>query len=218
MAAPKAILFDWDNTLVDTWPVIHEALHNTFTAMGLEPWSLETVKKRVAKSMRDSFPEVFGANWEEAAKIYQKAYQAIQLEKIKPLPGAEDTLALLRSMNMNVAVVSNKRGVNLRKEVTHLGWDKYFYTLVGSDDSAKDKPHPEPVIHALKPVGLSPSADCWFVGDSVIDLECAQNTGCKAIFYGNAHKVEGAPGNYSCEGFNVWQKCANHIELQKFLS
>ena len=31
---PQAALFDWDNTLVDTWPVIHEAMNTTLSAMG----------------------------------------------------------------------------------------------------------------------------------------------------------------------------------------
>ena len=38
---PAAIVFDWDNTLVDTWPVIHESLMVTLSAMGHEPWTFE---------------------------------------------------------------------------------------------------------------------------------------------------------------------------------
>ena len=34
---PRAILFDWDNTLVDTWPTIVECYHDTFTALGQTP-------------------------------------------------------------------------------------------------------------------------------------------------------------------------------------
>ena len=30
---PRAILFDWDNTLVDSWATIHEALNVVMTAM-----------------------------------------------------------------------------------------------------------------------------------------------------------------------------------------
>jgi phosphoglycolate phosphatase len=39
LTKPKAILFDWDNTLADTWPTIHQAMSETFAAMGQEPWS-----------------------------------------------------------------------------------------------------------------------------------------------------------------------------------
>lgn len=52
---PKAIIFDWDNTLVDTWPLIKTAINNTMSKMGRDHWSLEKVKNTVHKSMRDSF-------------------------------------------------------------------------------------------------------------------------------------------------------------------
>ncbi len=217
LVTPRAILFDWDNTLVDTWPVIHQALYSTFTQLGMTPWTIEEVQQRVAKSMRDSFPVVFGENWQEAAGIYQKAYQSIHLQMLKPLMGARASLDLLRDKSIFVAVVSNKRGHNLRTEVTHLGWSADFDALVGADDAAKDKPSPEPVLYALKDTGIAPSADVWFVGDSVIDVECAKNTGCSAIFYGNAHPPD-ADGK-GISGFPVHAWIRDHAALQQlFLS
>ena len=44
---PRAVLFDWDNTLVDSWPIIHQALHDMFTAMGHAPWTLDECKARL---------------------------------------------------------------------------------------------------------------------------------------------------------------------------
>ena len=55
---PRALIFDWDNTLVDTWPTIHEALRQTFEAMDVEPWTLDQTRQRVRRSMRESFPEL----------------------------------------------------------------------------------------------------------------------------------------------------------------
>jgi len=57
---PKAVIFDWDNTLVDSWGTIQAALNMTFDDFGLETWTLEQTKQRVARSMRDSFPILFG--------------------------------------------------------------------------------------------------------------------------------------------------------------
>ena len=57
---PAAVLLDWDNTLVDSWPVIHEALCETFLALERQPWTLEETKQRVHHSLRDSFPDLFG--------------------------------------------------------------------------------------------------------------------------------------------------------------
>ena len=69
-----------------------------------------------------------------------------------------------------------------------MGWDKYFSKVIGSDDAAKDKPFREPVDLAFAGSVHRPGQHVWFVGDSDIDLECAQNTGCTAILYGPTPK------------------------------
>ena len=56
LAVPRAVLFDWDNTLVDTWPTIVACYHDTFTALGLPPWPAEEVRDRAHGSLRDVFP------------------------------------------------------------------------------------------------------------------------------------------------------------------
>lgn len=184
---PRAIIFDWDNTLVDTWPIIHRALADTFAALGksAEMWSFDETKRRVKKSMRDSFPEIFKTDAERAGEMYQQHYRKHHLDKLSPLEGAEATLKAIQALEIPMFVVSNKKGGNLRTEVKHLAWQDYFVNVVGSDDAARDKPFSEPVIHALSPHGFEPAADIWFIGDSDIDLECAKNTGCTAILYGD---------------------------------
>ena len=81
---PRALLFDWDNTLVDSWDAIHHALVVTFEAMGHEPWSLDETKARVRRSLRDAFPALFGARWEEARKLYLDTFTATHLERHRP--------------------------------------------------------------------------------------------------------------------------------------
>lgn len=185
LARPKAIIFDWDNTLVNTWPVIHQALHATFVQMGLEPWTIEMVKERVARSMRDSFPAIFGNHWQEAAEIYQGQFRAIHLQMLEPLPEAEETLRWLAGRQIYMAVASNKKGINLRKESAHLGWNPYFSILVGADDTPRDKPAPEPVYAALAGSDIKAGSEVWFIGDSVIDVECAHHSGCIPVFFGD---------------------------------
>lgn len=182
---PKAVLFDWDNTLADTWPTIYESLYKTFTFFNLVPWTFEETRRKVHRSMRDYFPEIFGNNWQKASDIYLEHFKKIHLDNLVPLDGAEEVLKALASKSIYIAVVSNKTGVNLRKEVTHLGWDKYFTKIIGAKDAEEDKPSIKPVMLALEGSKIRPSKDVWFVGDSIIDVECANNTNCQAIFYGH---------------------------------
>jgi phosphoglycolate phosphatase len=75
-------------------------------------------------------------------------------------------------------VVSNKQGLILRQESTHLGWDSLFGGLVGASDAERDKPAAEPVLMALAASGIAPGPDVWFVGDTDVDLSCAHAAGC----------------------------------------
>ena len=61
LVRPRAILFDWDNTLVNTWPTIVECYRDTFTALGQAPWTEAEVRARAHGSLRDVFPTLFGA-------------------------------------------------------------------------------------------------------------------------------------------------------------
>ena len=178
---PRAILFDWDNTLVDSWPTILDALNATFEAYDMAPWTLDQARIRVRKSMRDSFPALFGDEWRAAGEVFYKRYAAIHVERLRPLSGAETMLQTLNDAGIHLGVVSNKKGDYLRSEARHLGWDRFFGALVGALDAEQDKPDPKPVDLALRPSGIERGPGVWFAGDADIDPECAHNAGLTPI-------------------------------------
>ena len=190
---PRAILFDWDNTLVDTWDIIEDALNTTMRAFGLPRWSGAEVRTRVRKSLRDSFPGLFGDNWEKAGEVFYERYQAIHAEKLTAVSGAREMLGDLASLGIYLGVVSNKRNDFLRTEIDHLGWAHLFGGVVGATDAVRDKPAPEPVHLALQSSGLVPGAYVWLAGDADIDMECAVNSGCTPVLV-RGH--EPAPGEF----------------------
>lgn len=183
---PKAVIFDWDNTLVDTWPLIQTAIDETMKQMGKEPWGLKKVRDNVHKSMRESFPEIFGDEWQKAGEIYKQTYRSLHLEKLYLLPGALDLINKLEELKITQFVVSNKMGPTLRQEAEKIGLDKKFFALVGAGDSKADKPSHLPVEMALIGSDLELKKDeIWFVGDTIADIECAYNSGCTPVVYGN---------------------------------
>jgi phosphoglycolate phosphatase len=185
LARPRAILFDWDNTLVDSWTTIHEALNAVMAAMGRPLWSLQETKERVRLSLRESFPLHFGDQWEEARQIYLDVFRAIHLERLNPLPGRDELLRALFEEEIFLGVVSNKTGSLLRREAEQLGWSALFGSVVGAGDAAIDKPNAAPVALALEPCGIGAGDTIWFVGDTGIDMQCALNSGCIPVLLGS---------------------------------
>lgn len=184
--SPRAVLFDWDGTLVDNWPVIHAALNATLARHGMAPWSMAETYARISGSQRDSFPRIFGANWQAAREQFYGEFEARHLADLRVLPEAPELLAAVADAGFYLALVSNKQGGYLRLEVEHLGWAHYFSRIVGAGDAAEDKPAAAPVHLALQGSEIAAGEDVWLVGDSVTDLQCARNAGCLALIVSQA--------------------------------
>jgi phosphoglycolate phosphatase len=208
---PRAVLFDWDNTLVDSFATITIALNATFDAFSMPHWSLAEAKQRVRASMRESFPKMFGDEWQRAGEIFYGAYRARHLEGLAALPGAAELLTGLKQQGLYLGVVSNKNGGILRDEAAHLGWKEHFGRLVGATDCPQDKPACDPVDLALLPSGLARGPDIWFVGDADIDIECAHNAGCTGILL-HAETAEVAAGFHKAPALCL-KDCASLLAL-----
>ncbi len=196
MTAPRAVLFDWDNTLVDSWDTIHDAMGHCFTRMGHEPWTLAEVKARTRLSLIEAFPPIFGERWREARQHYFDRFHEIHLERIKPLPGVPALLDGLAALGVPLAVVSNKTGATLRQEAEHFGWTSRFVKLVGAGDAGADKPAAAPILMALEAMAMPPGRHAWYVGDTGVDMQCAANAGCHAVLL-----HEALPGDAVLERF-----------------
>ena len=187
---PRAVLFDWDNTLIDSWGTIHEAMNTTLAAMGHPVWGLEQTRQRVRRSLREAFPEMFGDRWEEARDVFYRRFREIHLDYLTAQPAAEALIQSLASKGVYLGVVSNKAGEHLRREVQHLGWDGRFGQLVGATDAVRDKPAVEAVELALTGSGTVRGRDVWFCGDTWIDMQCALNAGCVAVLVNQDEPLE----------------------------
>lgn len=181
VARPRAVIFDWDNTLVDSWACIRATYNMTFRHFGMPEWDMDETQSNVAASLRDSFPQMFGDRWLEAKEVFSDSFKAIHLDYLRPLPGAEEMLRGLISDGIYLGVVSNKRGEFLRTEAEVLGWTDLFGALVGANDAEADKPALAPVRMVLAGSGIAPGGQVWFVGDSHIDLHCAVASGCVPV-------------------------------------
>jgi phosphoglycolate phosphatase len=182
---PRAILWDWDNTLVDGWAAIEHGLNVTFREFSMPEWDRTTVLARVRGSLRDTFPGMFGAEWERARDIFYGAVRSCHLEVLSPMPGAEAALRAAARIGPQ-GVVSNKQGPLLRAEAAHLGWAPFFASLVGAGDAEADKPAAAPLLLALQACGVPPGPHVWYIGDTALDMQAARAAGCTAVLMGRA--------------------------------
>jgi phosphoglycolate phosphatase len=182
---PACILWDWDNTLVDGWAAIEHGLNVTFRDFAMPEWDRTTVLARVRGSLRDTFPGMFGAEWERARDVFYAAVRSCHLDVLNPMPGAAAAIRAAGRIGPQ-GVISNKQGPLLRAEAAHLGWTDAFATLVGAGDAAADKPDPAPFALALAACGVIPGLAVWYVGDTALDMQAARAAGCTAVLVGAA--------------------------------
>jgi phosphoglycolate phosphatase len=188
---PRAVVFDWDNTLVDSWEAIAEAINYVRARYGLVVWTLPEIIHNCTRSAREIFPVWFGDKWQAAWDDYYAHFDIVRARiGIQPLTGATDLLVWLKANSIPAVVVSNKSGKYLRQEADTLKWNPYFAALAGAHDASRDKPAREHVDHALQLAGLEAAADIWFVGDSEADITCARNSGCTPVLIGGKEFAE----------------------------
>ncbi|MCZ8150376.1 MAG: HAD family hydrolase, partial [Roseomonas sp.] len=180
LGRPTCVLWDWDNTLVDGWAAIEHGLNVTFREFAMPEWDRATVLALVRGSLRDTFPGMFGAEWERARDVFYAAVRSCHLDVLSPMPGAAAAIAAAGRIGKQ-GVISNKQGPLLRAEAVHLGWASGFAALVGAGDAAADKPDPAPFALALGACGVTAGAQVWYVGDTALDMQAARAAGCTAV-------------------------------------
>ena len=136
---PKAILFDWDNTLVNNWNPIFLAYKETLKQLGLKQQSRKETLKNAKYSLRETFPKIFKKDWKKAKKIFYLTFTKIHLKKIKPMTDSEKILKKIKKHNIPSGIISNKDGALLRKEINKLGWKKYFKVIIGANEAIPKK-------------------------------------------------------------------------------
>jgi phosphoglycolate phosphatase len=181
---PSVLLYDWDNTLVDGWAGITAALNAAFTAFGHALWTVEDTRNRVRAALRESFPIMFGDEWERARDIFYETLTHQHLSHVKPMDGVFDLLEA--GIAWPQGVVSNKAGKFLRREVVHLGWSRFFGPVIGAGDATADKPDPAPIHLALSQLGRTADCSVWYMGDTALDMQAARAAGVTAVLVGNA--------------------------------
>jgi pyrophosphatase PpaX len=171
-----AVLFDFDGTLVDTTEMIHQSMrHATSSVLGREDIPRETLLANVGQPLPRQMELIDTENVESLLEAYRSHHERHHDALIREFPGVEESLSRLRSAGIKVAVVTSKRRVSVEMALEIFpGLRNVVDRFVTLEDTTHHKPHPEPLLRALKLLGSIPKERAAYVGDSPFDVEAAK--------------------------------------------
>jgi pyrophosphatase PpaX len=187
------ILFDLDGTLVDSAAAILGSFHHATETVLKRRFPDEQILAHVGGTNLDHQMALLDPDRvDELVRVY-RAHNDPQYSELACFEGVVDVLRQLKSEGRRLGVVSAKRRPTVERVFLGACIGDYFEVVVGSDDTERHKPDPEPVVKALELLETAPE-EAAYVGDSPFDVAAARAAGVFAIAvgWGGIHRVEGA--------------------------
>jgi len=179
----KAIFWDWDGTLVDSFAFLHKTHNHVRAQFDMSQFSVEAFGQYFGKPREQLYKEIYGAENVEVAKGHFEAFVLANHHEIQPMDGGERLLNALSEQGFDMAVVTNKKGPLVAREIDNHGWGHHFVCTVGAGEAEDDKPSPAPLFLAIEKSELDIKPhEILFVGDTDNDVLCAHAAGAKIGF------------------------------------
>lgn len=173
----KAVLFDLDGTLLDSFGLHYSAYEVMFAEFGIE-MERELFLSTYSPNWYRTY-EAFGLNeehWPTANDLWLKAAENYSAELF---PGVLSTLDGLKTQ-YELGVVTSGSKSRVLRDMDRLDIHKYFSTLVTGEDITEPKPAPQGLQMALDELSLSPE-QAVYVGDAHADFEMSRAAGVPFI-------------------------------------
>jgi pyrophosphatase PpaX len=174
----RAVLFDWDGTLVDSAEASFRCYQRLFGSFGLT-YERSDFERTYSPDWYRTYEAIGLApeHWPVADAKWLELYAG---EKCVLVSGAGHALRSLRGAGLTSGVVTSGSRDRVLPEIAELGLADLFQTLVFCEDCDRRKPDPEPLRLAVGRLGLSPQ-ETAYVGDSPEDIEMARAAGALSV-------------------------------------
>ena len=171
------VLFDWDGTLLDSYHADSQAYLAMFRAMGVD-WGLPELERHYSPDWYAVYraAKIPEDRWNEADRVW-RAYYAKHPSKL--MAATRKVLAQLNKRH-KLGLVSSGDRDRVSRQLREFRLTRVFRTRVLGGDTKEKKPHPAPLLKALKEMKAD-ARDCVYVGDTPEDVEMARDAGVRAI-------------------------------------
>lgn len=197
----KAVIFDLDGTLVNSLEDLADSMNIVLNKNRFPSHDYETYRNFIGKGLRHlvakALPEI-----NRTDELINKCLDAMRHEydkncitKTKPYNGIAELLKELATLNIKIAVLSNKADDFTNKIVCKLFPNIIFTAIIGFKNEESRKPNPINAILISEISGI-PTDEILFVGDSDIDMKTAYNAGMYSVGvlwgFRTAYELKGA--------------------------
>jgi HAD superfamily hydrolase (TIGR01509 family) len=178
----RAVLFDWDGTLVDSHPINFRAL-----AEACARWGLHLDEQRYGSRIGTSGAEIVAELAAEAGvtvsieRIVAECIQSIlmSISDLKPYdPVVRLAMTLQKRLPLAIASGGARRVVNAGLDATRLR--SLFGHVITGEDADRGKPDPELFLLAAQKIGVPPSV-CLVYEDSPEGVQAAKAAGMQVV-------------------------------------
>ncbi|HET6929140.1 MAG TPA: HAD family hydrolase [Candidatus Acidoferrum sp.] len=171
------VLFDWDGTLLDSYHADSQAFLAMFRALGVD-WGLKELEAHYSPDWYAVYraagiPE---ARWDDANRVWREFYAK---HPSKLMGATRKVLAQLNGRH-KLGLVSSGDRDRVARQLREFRLTRVFRTRVLGGDTVEKKPHPAPLLKALKEMKAD-ARDCVYVGDTPEDVEMARAAGVRPI-------------------------------------
>lgn len=201
MHKPGAFIFDMDGTLVDNVPFHMQSWLTLLAELGAPVEADEFARRMLGKTNEETLREIIGAHLTDAQIVEYAArkealYRELYRPHLRPVAGLDDFLRAAQRRAVPMAVATSAPRTNIDFVLGGLGLGPYFQAVVGAEQVARGKPHPDLFLAAAERLGAPPGR-CLVFEDARMGLEAARRAGMKAVAVATTLDVQeltGLPG------------------------
>src|SRR5262249_14373584 len=175
----RAVLFDFDGTLADSYDAIAASVNHVRAAHRLPPLEVAEVRRHVGRGPGYLLAQTVGVgNAEQNEAMYREHHPSVMKEGTRLFDGTAAALGTLRRRGLRLGVCSNKPVDFTRSLLTWFGVGHLFETVLGPECVARPKPWPDMLLVALERLKLAAS-EALYVGDMTVDIATARAAGIR---------------------------------------